>query len=267
MANNRAPLAGTSAVSTWVVWAGALIGLACMLKMSPALFVFVWIAQRRWRAVGGAVAAAVAASVASLPFVDASLQLHFFRDVLPTFSSGGYNGLSVPIQLFGNHSVPNWFDQLAPGDRTGLSSTGRMLSSGFALGGLAGLCVAFRHPTRDPMTRAGRAGAVAVLLLLVPVYTYEHHLVWAIPAASAAVLAVGVGRLGVGWAPLVGASVALLTVDLDLLHGLADRAAAPWVAVLFQEAKTVALLALLAVGARVGWASPASVPPGTPALG
>ena len=26
MANNRAPLAGTSAVSTWVVWAGALIG-------------------------------------------------------------------------------------------------------------------------------------------------------------------------------------------------------------------------------------------------
>ena len=234
------------------LFAGALVGIACMLKMSPALYVVVWLAQRKWRQVGAAVGVAVLVSLLTLPLVGPAHQLRFFVEVLPTFSSGGYNGLGVPINLFGNHSFPNLVDRVFPGDRFGLAPTARWISTAFALVSVTALAWGFRHPTPDPLARAARAGAVGVLLLLVPVYTYEHHLVWAFPAAIAAIVAILSGRLPEWVAALVGAAVAILAFDLDILREITTLHKHTLLASFTAEAKTGALVVLLGVNAWLG---------------
>ena len=55
-------------------WAGgALVGLACMMKMSPALLVLWWMVRKAWKPVFGAIAAAIISSVLVLPFVGLEL--------------------------------------------------------------------------------------------------------------------------------------------------------------------------------------------------
>ena len=116
---------------------GVLVGLGAMIKMSPAIFLLWWALQRRWKPIYGAVAAAVGSSLLALPLVGFQHQLYFYQHVLPGFGSGVYNGLTVSIGLFGNHSIPNLFDMLAPNDTAGLSSLARLLSTGTALGLIA----------------------------------------------------------------------------------------------------------------------------------
>ena len=71
---------------------GALMGAACMLKMSPALWVVWWLARQRWRAAAGAVLCGAALSLLVLPLAGPSVQLRFYTEILPTFGSGDYNG-------------------------------------------------------------------------------------------------------------------------------------------------------------------------------
>jgi alpha-1,2-mannosyltransferase len=236
------------------------MGAACMLKMSPALFVVWWLVRREWVAVASAVAAAVVLSVLSLPFAGPAAQLTFYREVLPSFSSGDYNGLGVPITLFGNHSFPNVVHQLFPAQGQ-LSGAGRALSSMFALGSLAGLAWWFRAPAEDPFARAAQISAFGVLLLLVPVYTYEHHLVFALPAAVLAVAAAERGRLGAQWITPVALCLTVLFFDLQVLKAEAEavRGAAWWLAGAIQELKFGALLGLLLTMAHLGGGSRAAV--------
>jgi hypothetical protein len=232
------------------VLAGVLVGTAAMLKMSPALLVFLWLAQRRWRAVGGAVGAAVALSLATLPLVDLPTQLRFYTDILPTFASGGYNGLAVPIDLFGNHSIPNLVDHWFPGTPAGLSATGRAVSTTLALVLLGALCWRYRVVPADPLDRAIARGAVLVLGLLVPVYTYEHHLVFAVPGVVALAVAVERGRVPPALAAVLGAAVSVVLFDLDLIK----RAQGVWKGTplgdLLLEAKSLALIGLFALSLR-----------------
>ncbi|MBX2801683.1 MAG: DUF2029 domain-containing protein [Myxococcales bacterium] len=236
------------------VLGGALMGAACMLKMSPALFVVWWLVKRQWHAVGAAVATAVVLSVVSLPLAPVDVQWRFYTQILPTFGSGSYNGLAVPIGLFGNHSLPNLLNDWFPGDGKVLSDTARTLSSLIALGSLGALAWLFRAPEATPLQRAAQASCVGVLILLVPVYTYEHHLVFAIPAAVLAVFACVRGHLPVGWTGVVAFSVVVLLFDLQSLKGmaLAMPASLGAVASLFRELKFLALLGLLVSTAVVG---------------
>lgn len=233
---------------------GALLGVACMLKMSPALWVFWWLVRREWWAVAAAVATAVALSVLTLPLAGPEVQLGFYTRILPTFSNGGYNGLGVPIELFGNHSLPNLFHQWFPSGKGTLSTPARALSSAAGLLSLAGLALLFRAPPPDAVARAGQAAAFGVLLLLLPVYTYEHHLVFALPAAVLAVLAVERGWLGGAWAVAIGVAVTFLLFDLQLLRALCEDLSGPWRGLvnLVREAKMVSLLGLLAAAATLG---------------
>src|SRR5262249_28780070 len=153
---------------------------ACMWKMSPALFVIAWLVRGRWSPAIAAVIAAVVLSLLTLPILGPSGQLAFYLHVLPGFSSGTYNGLTVPISLYGNHSIPNIYDALFPASAAGLSRAARLLSTGTALvlvGGTFG-ALAWRG-TRD---WPAEIATLAMIMLLIPVYTYEHHVVWAIPA-------------------------------------------------------------------------------------
>lgn len=233
---------------------GVFVGMACMAKMSPALFVAWWLLRRRWVAASTACLTAVVLSVASLSVVGWADQLRFYTEILPKFASGDYNGLSIPIDLFGNHSIPNLFHQLWPSQGRALSSTAALGSRVFSLGMVTGLGLLYgiRPPIEDRWTVAGQAASVAVAMLLIPVYTYEHHLVWALPAAVLAVLAASSGRLPWPLVIVAGISVSVLAFDLQGLKAASNEASSVPVALLFQEAKTLALMGLLLCTAWVG---------------
>ncbi|MCA9572809.1 MAG: DUF2029 domain-containing protein, partial [Myxococcales bacterium] len=240
--------------------AGVLLGVACMAKMSPAFFVAWWMLRGRYKAVGAAVLTGVVLSVAAFAVVPWSVQWHFYTGVLPGFGSGDYNGLSVPIGLFGNHALADLYNILLPGDGRTLSPVARLLSTATLVGVLAVMGVAFRGPS-DAVARSGQAAAVAVAMLIVPVYTYEHHLVWALPAAVVVVDAALSGRLGKGWLVLALACFFVVAFDLETLRALARAAGDPWTRVL-AESKLWALIGLFAASLRLG-ASYARRPEGT----
>lgn len=235
---------------------GALVGVACMLKMSPALFVAWWLLRRRWTAAIAACVTAVVLTLLSLPLVGFATQLRFYTEIMPGFSSGEYNGLAVGIDLFGNHSLPNVFDALfpnaLPGDRS-LSATARWWSSASLLGLVVGTGVLFARTPGDALARYAQLATVGLVMLVVPVFTYEHHLVWALPAMVITAVGVVEGRLGPLAAALVGLAWAGLCFDLAEIKAMsmAVKGYGP-ASLALQELKFAALVLLLAVTARLG---------------
>lgn len=231
------------------VLGGIAVGMAAMAKMSPALFLLWWLGAGRYRAVAAAVATAVVTSLLALPLVDLDTQVHFYRDVLPGFGSGDYNGLTIKIAMFGNHSLPNLYDQWLPGVDNRLSDTARTLSTLTTLA-LGGLALGLGTRSRDDLaTDAAQLMAVWVGTLLVPVYTYEHHLMYAVPGLALVTVLALRRELPVVAVAAVGYVWALFAVPLPDLRSLAVKHLGPehlmsWPV---QEAKSVALLLLLVV--------------------
>ncbi|HHO53977.1 MAG TPA: DUF2029 domain-containing protein, partial [Deltaproteobacteria bacterium] len=235
--------------------AGALVGLACMLKMSPALVVAWWLLRRRWAAVLASLIAALLLSIATLPLLGLSEQLRFYTEILPRFGSGDYNGLKIKIEMFGNHSVPNLLHQLFPSGVNQLSATSRALGLVFDLALIGGLARAFWAPTRDPLHHAAQASAILVAMLFVPVYTYEHHLVFALPAMVLGVLAIERRWLALRWLVPLATAIAVLLFPLPYLRQLALKVVTPANALGFlglQELKFLALCVVFAAMVHLG---------------
>jgi alpha-1,2-mannosyltransferase len=234
------------------ILAGIAMGVACMLKMSPALFVLWWAMHRNWKAVGAAVATGIALSLAVLPICGLASQLHFYTQILPEFGTGNYNGLTIRIDMFGNHSLPNIYEQLWPGDQTRLSPPAQIASTASAIALIGGIAFLFRKPGVDPLARAAQASAIAATTLLVPVYTYEHHLVWAIPGVVLAIVAAWQRRLPPAfWVPL-GVAIAALCYPLPDLKDLSTTLLGGPIGWLVQESKFFAIWVVLAACGYVG---------------
>ncbi len=200
---------------------GALVGLGCMLKMSPALLVAWWLLQRRWKPAAAAVGAAILLSLVSAPLVDLDIQWRFYTEVLPGFSSGDYNGLTVPITLTHNHSIPSLLHELLGGGKgTDLHPTAGWISRIITLALLALLAWRFRRPGADAVTSLCQVGVVVVLMLVLPIYTYEHHMVWMLVPYAAAVAAAADGRLSRGWWVALGLAYLIQALPLDWLKAL-----------------------------------------------
>jgi hypothetical protein len=160
-------------------------------------------------------------------------------------------------------------DQIWPGTPAGLALPARLLSTLLAFGLLGGLAWLFREPQADRFARAAQASAFGVLLLLLPVYTYEHHLVFALPAAVLGVVAVETGRIGPRWVMPIALGVTVLLFDLQVLKAQATALSDLWLPLGWplQEAKFFALLGLLAVSARIGWRPEPGPAPSGPGVG
>ena len=233
------------------VLGGVLLGIACMAKMSPAFFVAWWLLRGRHRAVVSSCVTAVVLSVLALAVVPIHWQFRFYTEVLPGFGSGDYNGLRVPIALFGNHSIPDVFNSLWPGNGRVLSPTAGLASKLLLVGMVGGLGLLFRGRDGNALARWGQIGAVSIAVLLVPVYTYEHHLVYAIPAMVAVIGATLNGRLP-RWTLLFWCTAWLgLCFELSSLRDL-SRAMPQPLSLLLQEAKLLSLLTLFVGAVMLG---------------
>jgi hypothetical protein len=242
-----------SVAGLWRV-SGGLIGAAAMAKMSPALYLFAWAARKAWRPVLLAVAMAIALSLATLPLVDLDSQIRFYTEVLPGFSSGHYHGLTVKIALPANHSIPDLFNQYWPGpDRHTLSQVAQTGSKVVGLTSLCGL-VFLARKRRDQLGDANLYAAFSVLMLIAPVYTYEHHLVAALFPAAALGTALLAGRLG--WWGWVVAVPAYFFVAWPLYWLRPLQKMAPGLKWQLQESKFFGLVVLGLLCAVVAWRSP-----------
>jgi hypothetical protein len=232
----------SAAVAGLWLRSGALVGAAAMAKMSPALYLVAWAARRAWRPVAAAIGVAVGSSVLALPWVDFETQMRFYTEILPGFSSGHYHGLTVRIGLPANHSIPDLFNQAWPGpDKHSLSEISARGSKLCSLILLAVVGWIARTP-RDRLGNAALFGAFTVLMLITPVYTYEHHLVMALFPAAVVGSALLDGRLGrLGW--VVGVPAYFFTAwPLYWLRPL--QKVMPWAHWWLQESKFFGLLML-----------------------
>jgi hypothetical protein len=236
---------------------GALLGAAAMAKMAPALFVGLWLLQRRWRPFAWACGTAVALGVASLAVVGPDAQVHFYSQVLPGFSRGDYNGLAVGIDLPGNHSLPDWFDRAWPPGPSPHLALSSMATNASRASGLLALAVtaagvgAWRGARVDALAQANRFGAVAALTLLLPVITYEHHLVSLLPGLVAAAAARARGRLPAWTSWLWWVLAAVACAPWEPLRDAA-RQAGGWTGTLLREAKFGAIVGVWALNLAAG---------------
>ena len=151
---------------------GASLSIAAMSKMSPALIFFQALIMREKKLVLHCALGVLTLSLISLMVVPFSQQLYFYQTVLPGFASGNYHELQVPIDIPANHSIPNLFHQIWPGE-AGLSKPAKIASSIVNLSGFCGLLF-FSHKHRAHLVSC--MAAMVVWLTLFPAYTYEHHL-------------------------------------------------------------------------------------------
>jgi len=181
---------------------GAALSLAVMFKMSPALYLLDWVMRGKLRPLASCLGFAVGLGVLSLSVVNWDAQRTFITQVLPSFATGVYNELIVPIEFPINHSLPNLFNQLWPGPTPNTldpkARAASTLLTLLAIAALALLTLRARKVTREGgegLSEACMAGAWTALITVLPVYTWEHHLVFLLLPLAAIGTAAARGHL------------------------------------------------------------------------
>jgi hypothetical protein len=206
-------------------WAGAWLGVAIAIKMSPALLVLCPLTQRRWReaaVVAGAAGLLVTLSCA----VMGSSALVFPEAVLGGFLPGhAYHSFTIPIAYYGNNSLAALASALTGnpgGDGLRLGLGALVLQVALVLAMIGTWLVARR---RMPPSRS--FAALLVIMVLTPTYAWEHHLVFALFAVT--VLVTSAAGRDRGW-----------------------RVATAWVVVVWLCAPHTALVLPEALASRLG---------------
>jgi hypothetical protein len=204
------------------VGGGLALGLATAIKMSPGLLLVLALFNRRYRAAAMGLATAAVVGLGAVLPLDPALAVRFVARVFPRFISGGvYHELYLPVALPTNHSLAGLVASLVPGPSVielGTAATVIVLATGTALMTL-GVTVALRARDPRPVLAVG-----VVLMLILPLNTWEHHLILALPALVWLLGGLCAGRLP-RWIVVVTAASALwLAVPetrlLDLLRPL-----------------------------------------------
>ncbi|MEC7987239.1 MAG: glycosyltransferase family 87 protein [Myxococcota bacterium] len=157
---------------------GSFLSAAAMIKMSPAILLIPFGIWKKWTFVLTAISFSIIFSIFSLPIMVVEEQITFYREVLPQFSSGSYSGLRVPINLPSNHSIPDIWNQLWPGENQRKLSSNAQQYSFLTTFFLLGVLSYFSWKGKRQESKMYMLGAFISLMVLTPVYTYEHHLVF-----------------------------------------------------------------------------------------
>lgn len=202
---------------------GALVGAATAFKLSPVLILAWWALHRRgWRVAGGLLAGGLLL-LASMLTIPAEVHLSFYTEVLPGLGSGAYSGLTVPIDIFGNHSFAQVYDRWWPTADAALSATAHRAATATVLLMLLATAWRCRRRPTDPWTDAAQLSLVCGVSMMVPSYVFEHHLIWLFPGVTLVSVAIAAGRLR-GLAAISGAlAIGLLALPLTAMRQLAMR--------------------------------------------
>ncbi|MGZ3453481.1 MAG: glycosyltransferase family 87 protein [Polyangiales bacterium] len=190
-------------------WAGAFLGVAVAIKMSPALLLLVPLWQKRWRESAIAVGTAAGLVLVSCALIGGR-GFAFFGDVLAGFAPGHrYHDLRIPIGLAGNHSFAAFafwmIDHLRTADATHLSPKATLLQ--LSLITIAFGIWLFRARKVDA---DAQVTALIMLMILAPTFGFEHHVAFAVLGVALTIKAIVEGRVPRGWAIAAGVSLAIL---------------------------------------------------------
>lgn len=227
------------------VAAGVLVGLATAIKIVPAVFLAWWWWRGRRAPVVAAVGAIAAAFAAAGAIVGWDLLHRFAFGAIPDLLTGQYGGLAPGVGMFGNHSLTSVTHALWPPEAGAGPSAGALglaAVSGVAL--LAG--VAWLMRTRQPAVPV-QVALIAPLTILLPIYGFEHYLVWALPTVVISVLGIQRRELGRRWLAVLIPAWTIWVVDVSELKRAAS--ALP----VLDHAKPAALLVLLAACGAMAW--------------
>ena len=188
-------------VSAWR-GGGAPVAVAALLKISPAAFLIRFAAARRWRPLVAGVGVGLGGLALGAAIVGVDRTVAFFEEVLPRLSDGGWNGLGVPLSFRANHSLAGLLHGLFPGpDEATLSPVARWVSRVLVLTAFGTLAWVGRR-RRDPLGEGLLWGALSGVVLITPVYAWEHHHVLLLLPMVATGAALLQGRLPRwAWAP------------------------------------------------------------------
>lgn len=230
---------------------GVGVASAAWVKMSPAVLVLPLVLRRQLAPLLAVAATSVVVSLLALPLAGVDVQWRFYTEVLPALGRGSYNGMSVPLDLPANHSLANVFHQL-----TGAEDPHALSPLAGTLAKLCSLALLvpplwLARARRDPLGEALLFGALSVVMVVTPAYTYEHHLTLLLPAVAAVWTAALQRRLPRWALALAVVATALTAWPLEAFRDALR--AAPSLGWVIRETKLVGpllLWALCLAGAR-----------------
>ena len=151
---------------------GMAIGLAVLLKISPAWLLFYCLLQQRWRVLAGAALAIGAGLLLALLSQHGRDLLQFFTVILPSLGDS-------PLHVQ-NQSLGAWLARLATADVQLLSFAAGV--GGWKLVGaaVAGLLLLLLHRRAGKAVSADGLAIAILLALLAGPLTWDHYLLWAI---------------------------------------------------------------------------------------
>ncbi|MGH3274769.1 MAG: glycosyltransferase 87 family protein [Streptosporangiaceae bacterium] len=148
---------------------GVLVGIAAAIKLTPLIFVLYLLVSRRMRAAGVALAAFAACCAVAAAISPSAWRSYWPGDVFNTSRVGG------PLYYITNQSLHAAVDRAAHAIASPTLVT--LLSAAVLTGGLALAAWAFLASS----DLLGVLVAAATGLLVSPV-TWDHHMVWIVPA-------------------------------------------------------------------------------------
>ncbi|MDQ0380900.1 glycosyltransferase 87 family protein [Amycolatopsis thermophila] len=148
---------------------GVLVGLAAAIKLTPAVFVLLFLVRRQYRAAATAVAAFAACALAGLALAPADTAEYWTKTL---FDPERIGGLAYAF----NQNIQAVLVRLLP------AGTGRTLLWAVLVAAVMALATLAAHRARDEVTALL---AIATGGLLASPVSWSHHWVWVVPAAVA----------------------------------------------------------------------------------
>ena len=159
---------------------GALLGIAASIKMTPALLLLYFCADRSLRrpVLAGFAASLAACFVATLPFGGYSAWLAFI-DQVPRMSHGAFIPGLFPSSSPANFSLAGFFSRIV-GDET---LAMKVLTYAVILALLAPILLRLWRTRRDPTGRLLLLGPLSIVMVIGSPLAYAHHVLYLLPGA------------------------------------------------------------------------------------
>ena len=190
----------------------------------------------------------IGATSVALPLLGATSMEDYFTRVLPKVLAGDFTGVGMRLDSFSNQGLSSVLAIGFPG------ATGQHLGTvSWVILWFVGLCVLTGLVLRDrsmgdsEWTAPVQTALWMLAVLLLPAYTMEANLIWALPALAVVVGALQRGRLDPRWVLPIGVSAAVLMYPMAPLRSFQQSLLLPeWtlLATLFSTIKLFAVLCL-----------------------